>query len=115
MTELITIHQVDRTVVAALRGEIDVSNVEDVRRALLELPNLAHGLVLDLTAVAYLDSTAISLLHDLAQRLEQRAQMMIVVCPPDCMPRRVIELTGLAGRIPVLDDLADAVAQLAES
>jgi anti-sigma B factor antagonist len=109
---LVTLRGHDRTTIAEINGEIDVSNVEEVRRALLELPNLAHGLVLDLSGVGYLDSTAISLLHDVAQRLQRRGQRMVVVCPPGATPRRVIELTGLSSSAPVLDGLAEALEML---
>lgn len=95
--------------VAAISGEVDISNVDDVRARLIALPNLAPGLVVDLRRVDYLDSTGISLLHDLAGRLRERSQQLIVVCPPGSPPRRVLELTGLITRTTVVDELAPAV------
>jgi len=59
--------------------------------------------------VDYMDSTGISLLHDLATRLRERSQQLIVVCPPGSPPRRVLELTGLITRTTVVDELAPAV------
>ncbi len=109
---LVTLREQDQTVVATIHGEIDISNVDEVRHSLLDVPNLARGLVLDLSGVGYLDSTAISLLHDLAQRLERRAQRMVVVCPAEGPARRVIELTGLPTRAPVLDDVSEAMRLL---
>ncbi len=99
----------DGVPVAAISGEVDISNVDDVTRQLLTLRNSAPGLVLDLRLVAYMDSTGISLLHDLAARLRQRSQQLIVVSPPGSPPRRVLELTGLVARTTVVDDLAPAV------
>ena len=98
--------------VAQLSGEVDLSNAEAIAARLTELPNLAHGLVVDLGEVEYMDSTAIALLHELAARLRRRSQRLIVVCPPDCAPRRVLELTALDTTIPVLDELAPAIATL---
>ena len=98
--------------VAAINGEVDISNVEDVSRRLTALPNSAHGLVVDLRLVSYMDSTGISMLHDLAARLRERSQQLIIVCPPGSPPRRVLELTGLITRTTVVDDLAPAVQAL---
>lgn len=98
--------------VAAITGEVDISNVDDVTRRLIGLPNFAPGLVVDLRLVTYMDSTGISMLHDLAGRLRERSQKLIVVCPPGSPPRRVLELTGLITRTTVVDDLAPAVQTL---
>jgi anti-anti-sigma factor len=98
--------------VAAITGEVDISNVDDVTRRLIALPNFAPGLVVDLRLVTYMDSTGISMLHDLAGRLRERSQKLIVVCPPGSPPRRVLELTGLIARTTVVDDLAPAVQTL---
>ncbi|MGZ4243648.1 MAG: STAS domain-containing protein [Solirubrobacteraceae bacterium] len=98
--------------VAAITGEIDISNVDDVAHQLIALPNFAQGLVVDLRLVSYLDSTGISMLHDLAGRLRERSQQLIIVCPQGSPPRRVLELTGLITRTTVVDDLAPAVQAL---
>jgi hypothetical protein len=48
-------------------------------------------------------------LHDLAQRLRRRTQMLIIVCSPGSPPRRMLELTALDRQAAVFDDLAPAV------
>ena len=106
-------HVVDREPVAAIAGEVDISNVDRIAASLTSFSNLALGLVVDLREVDYLDSAAVSLLHDLAMRLRQRAQRLIVVCPPGSPPRDVLELTALTAHTPVLDELAPAIAMLA--
>lgn len=108
----VDIHDHDGVHVAAITGEVDISNVDDVSRRLIALPNFAHGLVVDLRLVSYLDSTGISMLHDLAARLRERSQQLIIVCPQGSPPRRVLELTGLITRTTVVDDLAPAVQAL---
>ena len=105
----VVIQDHDGVPVAVISGEVDISNVDDITRQLIALPNFAPGLVVDLRLVAYMDSTGISLLHDLAARLRERSQQLIVVCPPGSPPRRVLELTGLITRTTVVDDLAPAV------
>ncbi|MFL5862816.1 MAG: STAS domain-containing protein [Solirubrobacteraceae bacterium] len=102
----------DGVLVAAIAGEVDISNVDHVTRQLSALPNFAPGLVVDLRLVSYMDSTGIAMLHNLAARLRERSQQLIVVCPRGSPPRRVLEFTGLIGRTTVVDDLAPAVVAL---
>jgi anti-sigma B factor antagonist len=108
----VTLSEHDRVIVASITGEVDISNADTVGRALTELPNVALGLVVDLRGVAYMDSTGISLLHELASRLRQRSQRLMVVCPPGAPPRRVLDLTALNAHTPVLDELEPAIQAL---
>jgi anti-anti-sigma factor len=111
----ITMQEHDSVAVATIAGEVDISNVNDVAAALTSVSNLALGLVVDLRKVDYLDSAGVSLLHDLAGRLHQRSQRLIVVCPPDAPPHHVLELTALNARTLVLDDLAPAIDALLDT
>jgi anti-anti-sigma factor len=110
----ITFQTRDGVTVAAISGEVDVSNGEEVARALANVPSLSLGLVVDLRDLSYLDSTGIALLHDLSARMSQRSQQLVVVCPPDSAPRRVIELTALDAHTMVHDQLDPAVQALLE-
>ncbi len=95
----------DGVTVASVSGEVDMSSVDTVAAALTDLSNLAIGLVVDLSAVEYLDSSGISLLHDLALRLRRRSQLLVIVSPPGSPPRRMLELTALDAQAVVVDDL----------
>jgi anti-anti-sigma factor len=86
-----------------------ISNVGVVAETLTRLSNLALGLVVDLRDTTYLDSSAISLLHDLSIRLTHRTQSLVIVCDSQSLPRRVLTLTGLDTRAPVVDDVGTAV------
>jgi anti-anti-sigma factor len=97
-------------IVAAVQGEIDISNAAQVGRELTEIPNEALGLVVDLGGVEYLDSAGIALLHELHLRLERRRQVLVVVAPADGAPRRVLELTAFDTRAAVTDEVDAAVA-----
>ena len=105
----ITMQEQHGVPVAAITGEVDISNVDMVAASLTSFSNLALGLVVDLRGVDYLDSAAISLLHDLAVRLRQRSQRLVVLCPPDCPPRHVLELTALTAHARISDELASAI------
>jgi anti-anti-sigma factor len=105
----VTLADHDGVSVATVSGEIDMSSVDHVAGALTDLSNLAMGLVVDLRSVEYLDSSGISVLHDLAQRLRRRTQMLVIVCPPGSPPRRMLELTALDTQAVVLDELGPAI------
>lgn len=98
MSELATVHhsEVDGIAVARLEGEIDASNARGVGHRLTEaLPNVAMGLVLDLTNTSYLDSAGVQLLFDVSARLRQRQQQLRVVHAPDSFVADVIAAVAL--------------------
>jgi anti-anti-sigma factor len=101
--------------VATLQGEIDISNVDTLAQSFDKLPNQSLGLVVDLTEVSYLDSSAISLLHDLATRLGQRAQGLVVVSRESSAPYRVLTLTEFTSRAPVVADVQEAIRLVRET
>ena len=101
----------DGVVVASVEGEIDSSNAADLRLALSErLPSTSTALVLDLSAVNYLDSSGIQLLFDLGRRLAARRQAIRLVVPGDAPMRRVLELCAVESVAPMHGELADALA-----
>lgn len=97
-------------IVATVRGEVDVSNVAQIGRELMEVPNEALGLVVDLDQIDYLDSAGIALLYELHLRLERRAQSLVVVAPGHGTPRRVLEFTAFSTKV-VLVDTVDAAIE----
>jgi anti-anti-sigma factor len=111
----ITLSEDDGVTVAAVIGEVDISNVHTVGELLDQLPNQALGLVVDLRATSYLDSSGISLLHDLATRLAQRTQRLAIVSDERSLPHRVLTLTGVPGRMPVRDNVPAAVKSVREA
>jgi anti-sigma B factor antagonist len=100
-------HEDSRIRVERLRGEIDIASVPALEQRLMALPNTLHELILDLSAVTYLDSSGIRLLHELHDRLELRGQRLIIVCPPGTGPRRVLELTAFGERVSLEDSVRD--------
>jgi anti-anti-sigma factor len=84
-------------VVAALTGELDVSNAGALEQSiLLEVGNDAAGLVLDLAGLRFMDSSGVHLLFHLADRLAVRGRRLAVIAPEGGAPRRVLELSGPA-------------------
>jgi anti-anti-sigma factor len=87
------------TAVVALAGEIDLSNVEAVRRVIDAHLDAADRLVVDLCDLTYIDSAGIALLFALSERLETRGQELHVVVPDPSPVRRVLMFTDLPAHI----------------
>jgi anti-sigma B factor antagonist len=93
---------------ARLSGEVDMSNAEELRADLTEMtPNHALGLVLDLSAVEYLDSAGIHVIHRLREALRARGQKLELVIPTDSLIHDTLRLAGL--------DWTESVAETPEA
>ncbi|MEA2421794.1 MAG: hypothetical protein QOF55_893 [Thermoleophilaceae bacterium] len=103
----------DDVVVARISGEIDLSNASELGDELsAAVPNSALGLVIDLTATSYLDSSGVHLVFDLAERLGRRQQQLRVVVPEGAPVRRVLRIVDLDATVPVLASVDEAVEQI---
>lgn len=84
-----------RVVVAAITGEVDISNARDLEAAIVsELDADAAGLVIDLAGLGFLDGSGVHLLYRLADRLRGRGLGFALVLPEDTPPYRVLALSG---------------------
>jgi anti-anti-sigma factor len=102
-------------VVARVKGEVDLSNVEEVRIALVDaVEHDTECLVLDLTGTSYLDSTGVRLLFELAERLHGRRQELRLVVDEGALVHRVLVLTQLDQRVP-LDETVGAALEAFEA
>ena len=114
MTELLRLDFAgEDIVVARLTGEIDLSNAADVGDQLGgSVPNSALGLIVDLTATSYLDSSGVHLLFDLSERLRRRQQQLVVAVPDGVPIRRVLRIVELDASVPVLATVDQAAARI---
>jgi anti-anti-sigma factor len=103
-------------VIAVVEGEIDLSNAPWLQVEVTSaVPNSARGLLLDLSAIEFLDSSGVHMLYDIADRLVTRQQRFAVVLEPDAPPRRAIELSGVEPAAWLYGDQASALAALGEA
>jgi anti-sigma B factor antagonist/stage II sporulation protein AA (anti-sigma F factor antagonist) len=87
-------------VVGVLSGEIDLSNATALEHTINEaVPNDVRGLVLDLSALTYIDSSGIRLLLSLAGSLRWRGQDLVLAVPEGSQCRRVLSMAGIDGTV----------------
>jgi anti-anti-sigma factor len=82
--------------IARLSGEIDMSNAEEMGASVIgATPNESSGVVLDLSAVEYLDSAGIYVIFGMRASLQARGQALILVIPPESPVHDALRLSGV--------------------
>ncbi len=118
MSELaqVTIEVSGDVALARLRGEVDLSNAEEVLELILEgaVSQPGPGLVVDLSQTLYIDSAGIRVLFELRERLDALGKRVRVVVPGAAQIRRVMELAGALKALDVDSTLPAALAAMAE-
>jgi anti-sigma B factor antagonist len=102
-----------QTAVVTAAGEIDLTNAEGFRDALLSaLDAGALGLVVDLTATTFIDSAGVTALARASRRAaaSERTTVRLAVTSPAVL--RVLNLVGVDQLIEVHASVTDAVASL---
>ena len=112
----LTVHPNRRPVVLTVGGEVDLATAPQLRAKLVALVEDGAGsVVVDLTPVAFMDSTGLQALLAGRKRAHARGRSIRLVCP-EGQVLRVLRLTGVATVFPVYDSLAEAVdAQTADA
>lgn len=102
---------VDGVVVAAVAGDIDIANRDTITTSILaRVSNEAAGLCLDLAAVRYLDSAGVSMLFDLARRLDTARLRMGVALDEDSPLRTLLKITNVHEVLTVCASVDECVA-----
>lgn len=83
------------TSLISLEGEVDVYTAPRLKEQIVSLldSNVTH-IVVDLTSVEYLDSTALGVLIGGLKRLRERDGSLDLICP-NPRAKRIFEITGL--------------------
>lgn len=92
-------------------GELDVATVPPLLDGSAELVAGARGVVLDLTAVTFCDSSGVRLVDRLSREASRAGAPYRVVAPAGSPSRRVLELVGLAALL-ADEDLPTALASV---
>jgi anti-sigma B factor antagonist len=103
------IERKDGYLVVSLAGELDLYNAHEVREALLECcAEAPERLVVDLSGVKFIDSTALGVLIEARTRLTNRRGFLLAA--PGLETRRALEISGLDRHFAVHDSLDAALS-----
>jgi anti-sigma B factor antagonist len=84
----------DGVVVVRLGGELDLYNAHEIRTALTDAADSQpERLVVDLSQVEFIDSTALGVLIEARTKLENRRAFLLAA--PGAETRRALEVSGL--------------------
>jgi anti-anti-sigma factor len=105
----------DGVVVARLTGEIDLSNAQSIESAIAEAtPNQALAVILDVSALDYLDSAGIHLIYKLREKLRARGQALRLVIPAESPSNEALRLAGVSAVVDTAETLQAALAEFAD-
>jgi anti-anti-sigma factor len=97
-----------RAWIVALVGELDLSNVDEVRSAIAERPSACDVLVLDFSGLSFLDTSgmrlAVESLHE-----TRLAGVRLALVRGDADVQRLFVLARLQDRLPFFDDVRAAI------
>lgn len=111
MQTVTTIQDLGDLFLVTLRGEIDAFTAPSLRDDLHKLVDErgAETVVIDLSAVTFLDSSALGALVGVLRRLRERDGRLLIV-PPDNAAARIFELTGLDAVLDLRETRDEAIS-----
>jgi anti-sigma B factor antagonist len=98
----------DHATVVALAGELDLYNAEGVREALFAAAADADRLVVDLSEVQFIDSTALGVLIEARSKLADKRNFLLAA--PQLETRRALEISGLDRHFAIVASVDEALA-----
>lgn len=102
--------RIDDAVVLAIVGEIDMATAPEVARAIDTDDADVGRVVVDLSEVTFLDSSALNALVRCQRDLARQDVAFRIVSPSDRAVRTVFEITHLTEPLSVVDSLDEALA-----
>lgn len=105
--------QRQHTTIIEATGEIDISSAGQLRDALDAIP-LGQQVIVDLSAVTFVDSSGLNILFDRANRTSADRNGLAVVSPRGLAPRRVLDLLH-AGQAFTVAETIDEILELQDT
>ncbi len=98
-------HTCSRWTICRVAGEVDISTTPALRERLLTvLDGPGQGVLLDLSAVTFMDASGLGVLVFIKRMVEEREGTLRLLAPPPAI-RRLLKAGGLSGQFPVGVDL----------
>jgi anti-anti-sigma factor len=101
--------RIDGIVVVELKGKIDTATAAATERLLYEHSAGARQLVVDLSAVGYLNSAGLRVLVGAGRELQAVGGRLILCAVPSYI-KEVLDIAGLSSLFPVCASRAEALA-----
>jgi anti-sigma B factor antagonist len=99
----------ERTGVLSVEGELDLASAPSLKWALTDILAAGHDqVVVDLSLVTFIDSTALGVLVGVRKNLSPGAKLAITCTHPDVL--NIFELTGLDATFDIFSSFDDALA-----
>jgi anti-sigma B factor antagonist len=89
-----------------LSGEVDLHNSPQVRKQLLAIVEAGNSVIVDFSALSYIDSSGIATLVE-TYNLAKNKQLSLTIVGAKGAPLQVMELTHLNKVFPMIDSLDD--------
>jgi len=106
--------RVDGYELLAVEGELDIATAPRMLSVLNEaFADLERPLVVDLSSVAFMDSTGLALLINAYRRVKRLGQAFAIVCPGGPISR-VFEVADMVESLHVYPDRASASSTIAQ-
>jgi anti-sigma B factor antagonist len=97
----VTVEQRDGRVMLRAKGELDLSTVPTLERALAALDDGAPAGVLDLSGVTFMDSSGLRLLIIASERAQAAGRQLSII--PSSAVSLVVDQVGLRATLPLVD------------
>jgi anti-sigma B factor antagonist len=95
-----------------IQGQLDVYTAPQLRQTLADLLNRdVSTVILDVSPVEYVDSTALGVLIGAVRRVSERSGSLKLVCNNERI-RRIFQITGLAKIFEIYTTVPDALATI---
>jgi anti-sigma B factor antagonist len=103
-----SVETVNGAVVLHLAGELDLYNAEELRTAITDtLTQDPSRVVIEMSEVDFVDSTALGVLIEARSKLGHRT---LLLAAPQHETRRALQVSGLDRHLPVHDSVASALS-----
>ncbi|HEX3433396.1 MAG TPA: STAS domain-containing protein [Solirubrobacteraceae bacterium] len=101
----------ERTSVVSLEGELDLGRAPSLKWALVDSVDAGYKqLIVDLTRVRFMDSTALSVLVGVNRSLDAGARLAIVCVNTNVL--KIFELSGMDGAFAIFPTVDEALAHV---
>lgn len=92
-------------------GDVDLSNVSDLKAALERAAAKDQGaVVVALHKASYFDSQTIHALKEFRDRLQTNRQRLLVVAPGTSSARRILKIAGMMESLAMFESIEEAIA-----